>query len=165
MYEIWLLFNPTSGHTACDLNRLMPRMTTIFNEIWSACSVTRFGEISPLCHNFKSFWAIFWMVYLVFGKFFYPLWHFYITGHIAIAVNGQRWNNNMAIWSHSACDRLNDKCASLSLTIKMLNTYNCKIFNSWYLERSVICPYRSWYTHRESMIKKSLDKLNTLGWC
>ena len=56
-------------------------------------SVTRFGEISPLWQYFQSLWAIFWMVYLVFGKLLYLLWHFYATGQIGIAVNGQRLNN------------------------------------------------------------------------
>jgi len=70
-------------------------------------SVTRFGEISPLCQNFKSLWAIFWMSYLVFGKLLSRLWHFYATGQIFIVVNGQRLHSNKAIWSH--CPALNTK--------------------------------------------------------
>ena len=50
--------------------------------------------------DFKIPWAIFWMVYLVFIKLLYSHWHFYVTGQIVIAVNGQRLNNNIPIWSH-----------------------------------------------------------------
>ena len=53
--------------------------------------MSRFDEISPLWQNFKSFWAICLMVYLVFGNFLYPLWHFYTTGQIVIVVVGQIW--------------------------------------------------------------------------
>ena len=53
--------------------------------------MSRFDEISPLWQNFKSFWAICLMVYLVFGNFVYPLWHFYTTGQIVIVVVGQIW--------------------------------------------------------------------------
>ena len=60
-------------------------------------SVTRFGEILPLWQNLKSFWAIFWMAYLVFGKRLYQLRHFYATGQVVIVVNGQRLNSNIAI--------------------------------------------------------------------
>ena len=70
-------------------------------------SVTRFGEISPLCQKFQSLWAIFWMSYLVFGKLLSRLWHFYATGQIFIVVNGQRLHSNKAIWSH--CPALNTK--------------------------------------------------------
>ena len=60
-------------------------------------SVTRFGEISPLCQNFESLWAIFGMSHLVFGKLLSRLWHFYATGQLVILVNGYRLNSNKAI--------------------------------------------------------------------
>ena len=50
--------------------------------------------------QFKSLWAISWMVYFVFGKLLYPLWHFYASGQIVFAVNGHTLNNNIAVWSH-----------------------------------------------------------------
>ena len=48
----------------------------------------------------KCLWANFWIVYFVFGKLFYPLWHFYASGQIVIAVNGHTLNNNTSVWSH-----------------------------------------------------------------
>ena len=65
-------------------------------------SVTGFGQISPLWPNFISLWAICWMAYLVYGKLLYQLWHFYATGQIVIAVNGQRLNSNIAPSGHIA---------------------------------------------------------------
>ena len=44
-------------------------------------SVTRFGEIATLWQNFKSLWAFFCTVYLIFDKLLYQLWHFYAIGH------------------------------------------------------------------------------------
>ena len=61
--------------------------------------VTRFGEISPLWQNFKSLWAIFLMVHLLFCKILVQLWHFYAIGQIVIVVNGQRLNSYIATWS------------------------------------------------------------------
>ena len=62
--------------------------------------MTRFGEISPLWQNFKSLWAIVWVAYFVFVKLLYQLWRFYANGQIVTAVNGQRLNSKIAIWSH-----------------------------------------------------------------
>ena len=50
-------------------------------------------------NDFKSL-GNFWIAYLVFGKLLYQLWHFFATGQIVDVVNGQRLNNNIAIWSH-----------------------------------------------------------------
>ena len=63
--------------------------------------VTRFGEISPLWQNFKSLWAIFLMVHLLFCKVLVQLWHFYAIGQIVIVVNGQRLNSYIATWSQN----------------------------------------------------------------
>ena len=41
-------------------------------------SVTTFGEISPLLHKISSFFAIFGIVNLVFGKLLYLLWQFFM---------------------------------------------------------------------------------------
>ena len=62
--------------------------------------MTRFGEISPVCRNFKSLWAIFGMVYLVYGKHLYQLLHFFAIDQIFNVVNGHRLKNEIAIWSH-----------------------------------------------------------------
>ena len=63
-------------------------------------SVTRFGEISPLCQTFKSLWVIFLDVLFSIWQTFVPTLAFYAIGQIVIAVNGQRLNNSIAIWSH-----------------------------------------------------------------
>ena len=36
--------------------------------------------------TFKSLWAMYWIVYLVFDKRLYLLWHFYATWQIVIVV-------------------------------------------------------------------------------
>ena len=52
-------------------------------------SVTRFGEISPLKHNFE-FFGIFLIDYSVFGKIVNLFWQIFNTfGQIFIVLNGQ----------------------------------------------------------------------------
>ena len=58
-------------------------------------SVTRFGEISPLWQNFKSFWAPFWLAYYVIGKPLYlPTLTFLCYRVNFFAVKDQRLNNS-----------------------------------------------------------------------
>ena len=64
-------------------------------------SVTRFGEISSLCHNFTSLWANFWQFISYLAKMLSLLWQIrYIIGLIFIVANGQILKNNLTIWSH-----------------------------------------------------------------
>ena len=51
--------------------------------------MTRFGNI------LKVFGQYLWLVYLIFDKLLYQLWHFYAIAQIVIDVNGQRLNNNI----------------------------------------------------------------------
>ena len=63
-------------------------------------SVTRFGEMSPLCSIIKLFGKIL-MIYLLFGKILNLLWlKFYVIWSILNVVNGQILKSNLAIWSH-----------------------------------------------------------------
>ena len=63
-------------------------------------SDTRFGEISPLRENLKSF-LYFLGVYFVFGKLLTPFGQIlYVLGHIYNDVNGQKMKNNLATWSY-----------------------------------------------------------------
>ena len=97
--HFFISFNELTFHQA-KLSEKLFLWLTIWNSGHLVISVTRFGKISPLCQNFKSLWAIFWMFYLVFGKLLSQLWHFYATVQIAIVVNGNLLNHNIAIWSH-----------------------------------------------------------------
>ena len=64
------------------------------------CSVTRFGEISPLWQNLRCLWQIF--------EGLFDFWHslkptlaiFYAIGQFCIDVKFQILKNNLDIWSH-----------------------------------------------------------------
>ena len=72
-----------------------------FYSAWSQWpdSLTRFGEVWPLCQNILRLWQ-FCMVFLVFGKILNLLWKkFHAIGQIFIVVNGQILKSYLAIWS------------------------------------------------------------------
>ena len=99
-----LKLNPTDAAAATAEWQYVAIILTVWPDLEK---FRHFVKISPLCQNFQSLWAIFWMSYLVFGKLLSRLWHFYATGQIFIVVNGQRLHSNKAIWSH--CPALNTK--------------------------------------------------------
>ena len=74
-------------------------------------SVTKFGQFGKIL---KAFGQFFWMVYLIFGRLLYQLWHFYVNGQIVIVVNRQRLKNNTAIWSH---------CSIIKITSLLFPSY------------------------------------------
>ena len=68
------------------------------------CSVTRFGEISPLWQKFRCFGKSL-TVYFLFGKMLSQLWQTcYIIFQIFTVANGQVLKNNLTIWSHWSGD-------------------------------------------------------------
>ena len=67
---------------------------------FGSSSVTRFGEISPLCQKFTSLWQNFESSFHIWQDgepILANLWHNWANFHVA---NGQILKNNLTIWSH-----------------------------------------------------------------
>ena len=62
-------------------------------------NVARTGRVT----RFEQIFATFGNILKYLGNFLdglFSIWHFYASGQIVLVINGHRWNNNMAIWSH-----------------------------------------------------------------
>ena len=83
-------------YLAVELSKFGGNFLIVKKLIPSCCYLgTVWPDLAKFCQFCQIFNSLgnFWMVYLVFGKLLYLLWHFYATGQIGIAVNGQRLNN------------------------------------------------------------------------
>jgi len=66
-------------------------------------SVTRFGEIQPLCENFETLWLFFDGLFCI-GQNFEPnRQNFIMLDKFSQFLMAQYWKHNLPIWSHWLC--------------------------------------------------------------